>query len=105
MSGRIEIINGVINAKLPLELMKEGDKVIIYTHALDICGYGKNAEEAKKDFDGALNNFFDETIEHGTLENALEQLGWKKVIQNTTQYWEPRMEVISTSIENFSHAA
>ena len=101
MQGRIEIINGEINVKIPVEIMKEKDRVIVYTHALDLCGYGSTAEEARKDFDNALKIFFGETVEHETLDKALEELGWKKVIAPTRQYWEPQTEVIGSSlIEN-----
>ena len=98
MQGRIEITNGVINAKIHVEIMKEGEKVIVYTHTLDICGYGSNAEEAKKDFDTAVRIFFEETSEHETLDKALEELGWKKVVVPTGQYWEPQTEVIGSAI-------
>ena len=98
MQGRIEIVKGVINTKIPIEILKEGEKVIVYTHALDLCGYGSNADEANKDFDTALKIFFEETLEHDTLDKALEELGWKKVIISTRQYWEPQTEVIGSAI-------
>ena len=105
MQGRIEIINDEVSVKLPIELMKEGDKVIIYTHALDICGYGSSADEAKKDFGSALKIFFRETIENNTLEKALEELGWKKIVMDNRKYWEPQTEVISSSLEEMKFTA
>lgn|SRR3989338_8969975 len=101
MQGRIEIINGELTAKIPYELMKEGDRVIVYTHALDLCGYGATAEEAKKDFDNALDIFFKETREHDTLDKALEELGWKKIIAHKQQIWEPSTQFINASIEEY----
>lgn len=99
MQGRIEIVNGEIVTQIPVELMKEGDRVVVYTHVLDICGYGATAEEAKKDFDTALKIFFDETIAHDTFEKALGELGWKKIVAPTREYWEPQVEVLGSSLE------
>ena len=105
MQGRIEIINGEIIAKIPIELMKEGDKVIVYTHSLDLCGYGTTANEARKDFDNALQIFFDETLEHKTLDRVLEEQGWKKIIEVKQQYWVPQVQVINSSVEEFKLSA
>lgn len=98
MQGRIEIINEEVNVKIPIEIMKEGDRVIVYTHVLDLCGYGSTADEARKDFDTALKIFFEETLAHETLDKALEELGWKKVVVSTRQYWEPQTEVIGSAL-------
>jgi hypothetical protein len=99
MQGRIEINGQGIIIQVPIELMKEGDRVIVYTHALDICGYGNSADEAKKDFDTAVRIFFQETIERNTFEKALEELGWKKIVVSKRQYWEPQTEVVGSSLE------
>ncbi len=102
MLGRIEISKSGMNIKLPIELLRENGRVVMYTHALDLCGYGKTPEEAKKDFEGAVNIFFEETLAHKTLDAALEELGWKKVSLPTKQYWEPQVEVISSSLEEIT---
>ena len=98
MLGRIEISTTGIAIKLPIELMREGDRVVVYTHALDLCGYGKTPEDAKKDFGAAVKIFFEETLEHKTLDEALEALGWKKVGLPMQQCWEPQVELISSSL-------
>lgn len=105
MQGKIEKIKGEFNIDIPLEIMKEGERVIIYTHALDLCGYGSTADEAKKDFDNAVQIFFHETIEHGTLDKALEELGWKKVSFKNRNYWQPQTEVIGSSLEKIKISA
>ena len=56
-----------------VQLMKEGDTVIVNCPSLDLCGYGKTADEAKKDFDVAFKIFAKETTGHGTFEQALEE--------------------------------
>jgi len=85
--------------KIQIQLMKEGDTVIVYSPALDLSGYGKTAEEAKKDFDAALKIFIEEATAHGTLEKALEELGWKKVVIHNKPQWQPRIELLSNVIE------
>ncbi len=60
---------------IQIQLMKEGETVVVYSPVLDLCGYGQTAEEAKKDFDNALKIFVEETTKHGTFERALEELG------------------------------
>jgi len=102
MLGRIEISDAGIEARLPVELLKEDGRVIVYTHVLDLCGCGDTPEEAKKDFEAAVKIFFEETIKHKTLEQALEELGWKKVVLPTRQYWEPQTEFISASLEEIT---
>lgn len=85
---------------IQIQLMKEGETVIVYSPALDLCGYGETAEEAKKDFDNAFKIFIDETTRHGTLEKALEELGWKKVLIDNKPRWQPQIELLSNLIED-----
>ena len=75
--------------------MKEGDTAVVYSPALEICGYGKTVEDAQKDFHNAVKIFFEETKAHGVFENALEQLGWKKI----NQHWRPGVEILSHRTE------
>lgn len=106
MTGRIEIAkDGTIkDVMLPVELIKEQaddrETVVVYSHALEVCGYGATADEARADFDKAVKIFFEETVARKTLERALEELGWKQIVRPTQQYWEPSFEVIGSSIEH-----
>jgi len=88
-----------VMVKIQIQLMKEGETVVVYSPALDLCGYGKTAEEAKKDFDRALKIFIEETTAHRTLEKALEELGWKKVMVDDKPQWRPQIELLSNVIE------
>ena len=56
-------------------------------------------------FNSALKIFFRETIKNNTLEKALEELGWKKVVIDNRKYWEPQTEVISSSLEEMKISA
>lgn len=83
--------------------MKEGETAVVYCPALDICGYGGTPEEAKKDFDAALKIFLDETTAHHTLDKALEELGWKRVVVNNKPQWKPQIEVLNSNIQQEVH--
>ena len=96
--GRIERIGNEIRAQIPFQFLEDGGKLVMYAQALELCGYGNTIEEVKKDFHNALTIFFKETIAHGTFENALEELGWKKVIH----VWEPRTRLLNASIEDYN---
>lgn len=88
-----------------IQLMKEGDIVVVYSPALDLCGYGKTADEAKEDFDAAFKIFVKETTEHGTLERALKELGWRKIrVQNKPPRWQPQIELLGESVEELQLA-
>lgn len=98
MSQQIEF-----DVNIQLQLMKEGETAIVYSPALDICGYGSTPEEAKKDFDVALKIFLDETTAHHTLDKALEELGWKKVMVHKKPQWVPQIEVLNSNIQQEVH--
>ena len=63
---------------VPLFIFESGEKYIAYTPAFDISTEGKTLREAKANFRELVTLFIDELEEEGTLEAALEELGWKK---------------------------
>ena len=77
--------------KVQIQLMKEGDIAIVYSPALEISGYGKSIQEAETDFHNAVKIFMEETASKGSLEQALEALGWKRV----DHHWQPQVEILS----------
>ncbi|MFH1412784.1 MAG: hypothetical protein ABIG10_02030 [bacterium] len=79
---------------LPVSFLKEGNKYIAYTPALDLSTYGKSYQEAKKRFEEIVNIFFEELINKGTLEDVLSNLGWKRVQAK----WNPPV-VISQELQ------
>ncbi|MBN2095484.1 MAG: hypothetical protein JW727_05530 [Candidatus Aenigmarchaeota archaeon] len=68
-----------VGLKIPVQILRENDDFIAYTPAFDISTSGKSYEEAKKRFSELVEIFLEETTEAGTLETALEELGWKCV--------------------------
>jgi len=65
--------------QLTVSIIKEGNRYIAYSPALDLSTSGKNYEEAKKRFNEMVNIFFEEVIKAGTLKEVLENLGWKRI--------------------------
>ncbi len=67
-----------LNFNLPVSIMKEKEKYVAFTPALDLSTSGKNYEEVKKRFIEAVSIFFEEIIKDGTMDEVLKDLGWKK---------------------------
>lgn len=76
-------------ASLPVTFLREGDQFVAYTPALDLSTSGDSFEQAKKRFSEAVQIFFEECLNMGTLESVLSDLGWNK--QNSQ--WNPPMVV------------
>ena len=68
-----------INYILPVNIFKEQDTFVAYTQALDLSTVGETFDEVKKNFTEAVQIFFEEIIEKGTLEEVLKDYGWQKV--------------------------
>lgn len=86
-----------INFGLPVSILREGDSFIAYSPALDLSTVGSSFEEAKTRFEEAVQLFFEEISEKGTLEDVLLELGWQK---HDKQFTPP--VVVSHETENFS---
>ncbi|MBI4079430.1 MAG: type II toxin-antitoxin system HicB family antitoxin [Candidatus Levybacteria bacterium] len=71
-----------IQFSLPVSILKEGDTFVAYTPALDLSTAGETFEETQKNFAEAVNIFFGELVEMGTVDEVLIGLGWQK--QNNT---------------------
>ena len=69
----------MLEFELPVSILREGEKYIAHTPALDLSTSGKNYPEVKKRFSEIVNIFFEELIRKGTLKEALQGLGWKRV--------------------------
>lgn len=64
---------------LPVTIFREGKAYVAYTPALDLSTAGKTEAQAKKMFAEAIEIFFEELSEMGTLERVLKELGWTNV--------------------------
>lgn len=54
------------------------DVWVAYCPELDLTGYDHGEEAAKKSLEFVLKDYFDFTVEHGTLEADLLAHGWHK---------------------------
>ena len=82
--------------KLPVSILKEGNRFVVYSPALDLSTSGKTYNEAKKRFAEIVDIFFEEIDKKGSSETVLKELGWKK---GQTQ-WQPPV-IISQESELF----
>ena len=81
---------------LPVSFLREANQFVAYTPALDLSTSGHTLEEAKTNFNEAVEIFFNELIAMNTFEETLLDLGWKKIDQSMV----PPV-VISQGIESF----
>ncbi len=66
------------SCSLPVTIFREGKAFVAYTPALDLSTAGKTEAQARRMFVEAVELFFEELIEMGTVESALKELGWTK---------------------------
>ena len=88
--------NQLSQIALPVSILKEGKYFIAYSPVLDLSTSSKTFEEVKKRFDEAVEIFFEELIDKGTLDKVLAELGWEKIKGK----WAPPI-VISHETEHF----
>ncbi|MEK7567505.1 MAG: type II toxin-antitoxin system HicB family antitoxin [Patescibacteria group bacterium] len=67
-----------MNYVLPVLFLKEKNRYVAYTPALDLSTSGKTIAEAKKNFIEASSIFLQEISRRGTLDEVLFSLGWQK---------------------------
>ncbi len=65
-----------ISYQLPVTVFREGDAFVAYTPALDLSSAGKTEDDARRMFAEAVETFFEELTEMGTLNAVLKDLGW-----------------------------
>lgn len=77
----------VIEAKIPVIFFREGKKVVAYSPALDLSSCGNTEKQARERFAEAIELFITEIDKMGTVEEVLEECGWRKVPSQHT--WSP----------------
>ena len=74
--------------ELPVLFIKEGDMFVAYCPVLDLSTAAPSFDEAKKNFEEAVDIFFEECLRHKTLDQALESLGWARS-SDRSHNWHP----------------
>jgi hypothetical protein len=86
-----------ISGSVHVIFLKEGDMFVAYSPTLDLTTCAPTFDEAKKNLSAAVGIFFDECLKHGTLDRALESLGWQKGTGHLPQ-WQPPVVVGEESL-------
>lgn len=87
----------MVEVKLSVVFLREGDRFIAYSPALDLSTSGHTHDEAKKRFDEIVQIFIEELTTNGTTEEVLGDLGWRQ----KEKQWIPPI-LVSHEIETFS---
>jgi hypothetical protein len=76
--GKLEIKQNKVRAiELPINAMRQGSQIVIYTPALDLCTSGDTRDQALENFHEAVQIFLEDLLEQGTFDEVLEELGWQ----------------------------
>ena len=69
-----------LEIQIPIVVFKDEEDSIWYAHCpvLEITGYGESKGDAKKSFDIMLEETITYMVNHGTLDQELQRLGWEK---------------------------
>ena len=86
-----------IQFSLPVIVMKEASSFVAYSPALDLSTVAETFDKAKVAFEEAVGIFFEEIVEKGTVNEALEELGWQKI---NKEYVPPM--IVGQQNESFS---
>ena len=81
---------------IPVCFLRERNSFIAYSPVLDLTTCGRSFEEAKNNFSEAMDIFFEECLEMGTLGKVLESLGWEK---KGRKQWLPPVQVAEESVK------
>lgn len=65
-----------VSVKLDVYIFREDESVIVYSPALDLCGYGYTEKEAKESFHIVVSEYLDFGISHKTLVADLRSHGF-----------------------------
>lgn len=81
--------------QVPVAILREGNRFIAHTSALDLSTSGRTFAEAKRRFVEATELFFEELDRMGTLHETLTGLGWRRVERR----WKPPVLVATEQSE------
>ena len=77
------------SANIPVSFFKESDAYIAYCPILDLSTSASTFKKVKERFSEAVEVFFEELVDMGTLDEVLANLGWTKV----QRHWTPPFSV------------
>ena len=71
--------------QLTVNILKQGNRYIVYSPALDLSSSGRSEVEAKRRFGEAAFLFMEELDRAGTIRDVLQELGWRQA----QKQWQP----------------
>ncbi len=80
---------GAVYASLPIETFQEGKLYVANCPSLRVASQGKTEAVAEKALSEAIDLFFEELKQMGTLEEVLLESGWTRVRQARKMYMVP----------------
>ena len=83
----------MLEISLPVSILREGKKFVAHTPVLNLSTSANSFEKVRERFNEIVNIFFEELIKRGTLEDVLQDLGWRKVQRK----WTPPVVVSQES--------
>lgn len=63
--------------KLAVSVLRQGDRYVVHSPALDLSTSARSEKKAKKRFAEAALLFIEELDKTGTLNEVLRELGWR----------------------------
>lgn len=84
-----------VEGSVPVIFLKEGRKFVAYTPVLELATCADTLDDAKKRFGEALEIFFEELVNMGTLEEVLAECGWRKISRPRARWVPPEVEVVA----------
>lgn len=76
MSNYIKISKGNVDINVSVYVFKDGETFVAYCPSLDLSGYDKTEETARKDFEYMLKDWLKTQVTNGTLQEDLKAHGW-----------------------------
>ena len=87
-----------IDFKLGVYIFFDEGYYIAYCPSLDLTAYGETEKNAKDDFKYQIKEYFNYTIENGTLDEELRKQGWRI---NQKEVKSPTVEFMVKSNNEF----
>ena len=85
-----------------VEVWRSGEYIMAGVPGLDVTSYGPTAEEAAADLREAVRLFVEECAQMGTLEEVLEEAGFRRSAGRTDEWSRP---LLSRSVQTIEAGA
>ena len=89
------IMKKLAQIKLTVNILKQANRYVVYSPALDLSTSGRTGKEAKRRFGEAAFLLIEELDKAGTLEDVLKELGWRI----SQKQWKPPEIVSQEAVE------